>query len=223
MGKKIFISYKYEDYNVAPLSSVGVTKSRNYVDYLEEVLKKLGHICKCEHDGEDLSQLDDETIWGKLRDRIYDSSVTLVLISPGMKETGKRDRDQWIPWEIAYSLKETPRQDNTSHTNALAAIVLPDRNNSYDYYLENKSCCSSGCRLHHTNTLFYILRKNKFNISKPNKGPCAKGDTIWHGNCSYIEAVRWQNFIADPNLYINNACVRQEHIGDYDICKEVAE
>ena len=56
MGKKIFISYKYEDYDVASLSSVGVTKSRNYVDCLEEVLKKLGHICKCEHDGEDLSQ-----------------------------------------------------------------------------------------------------------------------------------------------------------------------
>lgn len=221
MGKKIFISYKYEDYDVAPLHPVGVTKSRNYVDCLERVLNKLGHICKCEHDGEDLSQLNDETIWGKLRNRIYDSSVTLVLISPGMKETGKRDRDQWIPWEISYSLKEMPRQDNTSHTNALAAIVLPNKNNSYDYYLENKSCCSSGCRLHHTNTLFYILRKNKFNISKPNKGPCVKGDMIWHGSCSYIEAVCWQDFISNPNLYIDKACDRQEHMDEYEICKEV--
>ncbi|MBQ9971700.1 MAG: TIR domain-containing protein [Elusimicrobiaceae bacterium] len=221
MGKKIFISYKYEDYNVAPLLSVGVTRSRNYVDRLEEVLKGLEHVCKCEHDGEDLSNLSDEAIWEKLRDRIYDSSVTLVLVSPNMKDPSKRERDQWIPWEVSYSLKETTRQDNTSHTNALVAIVLPDKNGSCDYYLENKNCCLTGCRLHHTDILFPILRKNKFNFSKPDKKSCVRGDTIWHGNCSYIEAVCWQNFISNPNLYIDKACDRQEHMDEYEICKEV--
>ena len=222
MGKKIFISYKYEDYNVAALPFLPVqTKSRHYVDELEKCLNKLEHICKCEHDGEDLSQLDDETIWEKLRDRIYDSSVTLVLISPGMREPYKREREQWIPWEIAYSLKETTRQDNTSHTNALAAILLPDKTNSYNYYLERKNCCLRGCQLHRTDTLFPILRKNKFNLSKPNKSRCDRGDVIWYGSCSYIEAVCWKDFIANPNLYIEKACVRQEHMDDYDICKEV--
>ena len=55
-----------------------------------------------------------------------------------MKEPGKWQRSQWIPWEICYSLKETTRSDRTSHNNAILAVILPDSSGSYDYYDEDK-------------------------------------------------------------------------------------
>lgn len=98
---------------------------------------------------------------GKLRNRIYDSSITIVMISPNMKESFKLDKKQWIPREISYCLKETSRINAngdavTSKTNAMLAVVLPDQYNSYNYYTYKNNCCDSSCRILKTNTLFDI-------------------------------------------------------------------
>lgn len=104
---------------------------RDYVTKFEEILDPSDNIYKGESEGEDLSSLSEETIWKKLKDRIYDSSVTVVFISPEMKESWKAEKDQWIPWEISYSLKEVSRKNKngdavTSRSNAMVAVVLPD-------------------------------------------------------------------------------------------------
>ena len=227
LGKKIFVSYKYADDQVENLTLGENSTVRDYIDKFEEKLDSSDNIYKGESQGDDLSDLSDDTIWEKLTNRIYDSSVTIVFISPGMRETWKKDRDQWIPWEVSYSLKETSRKNKngdsvTSHSNAMLAVVIPDENGSYSYYLEAKNCCSGGCTMHHTNRLFEIIKKNKFNrIKNASKRTCDNNDTIWSGTCSYIEAVKWSNFIVNYQKYVNSAVERQEHIDEYDICKEV--
>ena len=227
MGNKIFVSYKYGDNQVENLSVYSDSTVRDYVDEFERKLDSSDNIYKGESDGKDLSNLSDSTIWEKLKDRIYDSSVTVVFISPGMREWWKSDRDQWIPWEVSYSLKETSRRTEkgdsiTSHSNAIVAVVLPDSTGSYSYYLKSKSCCSGGCTMHCTNSLFSIIKKNKFNrVKNASNRNCDNNNTVWTGTCSYIEAVKWSSFIEDYQKYIEKAIERQENIDEYDICKEV--
>ena len=137
MGRKIFISYKYWDSNVyaVPRITTENPKVRDYVSWLEEKFKeRSSHYYKGESDNEDLSGKTDDYIWSKLKDKIYDSSLTIVLISPNMKESYRWEKSQWIPWEISYSIRETTRNNYTSHSNAILAVILPDRNNDYKYY-----------------------------------------------------------------------------------------
>lgn len=142
-GYKIFVSYKYRDNNVAPLQDsyleyICPTTVRDYVNVLESYFDKYtNNIYKGESDDTDLSDYDEYTIWSLLKDRIFDSSITIVLISPNIRERYRSERSQWIPWEISFSLKETTRNDRTSHSNAILAVVLPDRNYDYSYCFEN--------------------------------------------------------------------------------------
>ncbi len=233
MGKKIFISYKYADSNVENItdnkSFWGSCTVRNYVDDIENTLKdKTDHIYKGESDGEDLSQLSDSTIWEKLKDRIYDSTLTIVMLSKGMKEKYKEEKHQWIPQEISYSLKEVSRKDKngnpvTSRTNALLAVILPDVYGSYDYFTYKRTCCSSGCTCYEKNSsyIFNIMSGNLFNQKKPDCNSCDNGDTIYHGYPSYMYCVKWSDFVDDMEGYINKAYSIQDKQDGYNIQKEI--
>ena len=159
MGHKIFVSYKFADDQVKDLAGQQNSTVRDYVDELENYFDSSSHIYKGESSGEDLSELAEETIWSKLRDRIFDSTMTIVFISPGMKEPEKAEKDQWIPWEVSFSLRTTTRKNQngdtyTSNPNAMLAVVLPDADGSYDYFLEKKNCCAESWGL------FQILCKH---------------------------------------------------------------
>ena len=138
MGRKIFVSYKYKDNDVEKLSGVQQpTWPCDYVNYIVDNILQKDDIYKGENSDEDISSWTEDAIWEHLKDKIYDSTITIVLISPNMKEPGKWQRSQWIPWEISYSLRETTRNDRTSHNNSILAVVLPDKNGSYEYYDKN--------------------------------------------------------------------------------------
>lgn len=231
MGHKIFVSYKYADanvYNILGNGHWGLCTARNYVDVIEKELEESDDIYKGESDGEDLSQLTDEIIWSKLKDRIYDSSITIVILSKGMKETLKEERHQWIPQEISYSLRETPRKNKngdsiTSHTNALLAVVLPDINGDYSYFMEAKNCCSCGCTYYHKQSpfIFNIMRGNLFNQKQPDSNICTNNSTIYHGDYHYMLCVKWSDFKNNMSTYIDKALNIQAKKDEYDIQKTI--
>jgi hypothetical protein len=228
MANKIFISYKYGDSNVYPLKNGSAeilepTTVRTYVDKLQDYFEVTNFaINKGERDDEDLSDLSDNQIWEKLKDRIFDSTVTIVMISPNMKEAHQRDKSQWIPWEISFSLKETTRNDRTSRSNAVLAVVLPDSEGSYEYFATDRLCLNCKCHSWNTNILFTILHDNMFNQIKKTSIKCEKGlKRIYSGEPSYIKCVKWSNFKEKPQEYIKAAIEIKKSIDEYEIVKEV--
>lgn len=216
MARKVFVSYKYADEQVPDLDMYEVTTSilgtiqskrntrvRDFVDLLQE---KIGedNINLGEKDGESLAQFSDEHIETSLKNKIFHSSITIVMISRGMVSPDV-EYDQWIPWEVSYSLRTIQRENKTSRMNGVLGVVLPDKNNSYDWYYTNNQACNSVT--HHTGQLFEILKKNMFNIKNPTQRNC-NGSTINEGECSFIKTVKWNDFMQGNNFdYYIEKCI----------------
>ena len=218
MGRKIFITYKYGDPNVLNITGTSETKARHYVDVLQSHLAADDHINKGEADNESLAHFKDSTIESKLRDKIYDSSITIIIVSKGMKDVYAAERDQWMPWEISYSLREHSRDGRTSQSNAVLALVLPDQYASYDYFIKENTCSSCHCRTLETEFLFRIMKENMFNIKRAVRSDCAYHDAAskpYLGDSSYISSVKWSDFIGGISKYLDSACSINNKIDEY--------
>lgn len=219
MGKSIFVTYKYSDANVQALPGIfGPTTARDYVDKISTLINGEDHIYKGENDGESMQTLKDTTISSKLGDKIFYSSVTVIVISKGMRNLFLSENDQWMPWEISYSLKEQSRAGRLSKTNAMLAVVIPDQIGSYSHFFMDNPGCNSTSWM--TGNVFQIIRNNMFNVktSKADTRQC-NGATIYQGYSSYIHAVKWEDFKQDISKYIQIADAIKENIDDYEITK----
>lgn len=210
MGNKVFISYKYSDDSVKQLTNPNdlfatyrqvKTTARDYVDIIQRKLERDGiHINKGEKDNESLADFKTETIRSKLADKIFDSSVTIVLISPNMKDSWNSENDQWIPWEIAYSLKNKTRSDNISKRNAILAVILPNRYDNYNYV--------NSYRFY-----FDIIQKNLGNLHTQYDAYKLRNGC----SNSYILRCNWDNFISNPNGWIAAAIEIRDKGDKYNI------
>ncbi len=216
MGRKVFVSYKYGDTNVPDLNKKDVitlfghdhfisrpTKVRDYVDELQKLIGT-ENINLGEKDGESLAEFSDDTIVTTLKKRIAQCSITIVMISKGMK-TNEPEKDQWIPREVSYSLRSVPFKDFTKQMNGVLGIVLPDETGTYDwYYTENPQCNST---THNTYQLFKILKNNMFNIIEKKFKECNGTNIHITDEPSFIKTVRWDTFIYSTNnkYYIEKA------------------
>jgi hypothetical protein len=224
MGKKIFVSYKFNDDSVYPLNGKLKSTVRDYVDILEEKIDTSCHIYKGESNDDDLSGCPENYIWEQLKPRIYDSSITIIMISPNMRDYYRTESTQWIPWEISYSLKETTRNDRTSHSNAVFSVVLPYNLNTYDYFVKTCNHCFFSCNFYNSYFIFPIIYSNMLNKCDINYIYCNKyGEKIIspYEESSYIFAVKWNDFIADIDYSINRAMTLQRNIYNYNITKVV--
>lgn len=214
MGYKVFVSYKYGDKNVRAInktrdySLLNFTTTRDYVDILEEIIGK-DNIYKGEHDEEDLSHLSENEIWEKLKDKIYDSSITIVLITPNMIDTSKTEANQWIPWEISYSLKQMTRNGRISKSNGIISVVIPDRNNSYSYVMSDFFGMEK-------DSLFPIIKNNMNNLKFNHKSDTYKDD-------SYIGIVKWDTFINNMDSYLKKAEQKSKNVDEYKLNTSISK
>lgn len=228
MAKKVFISYKYKDEKVAKLQDSYYeevdgemkynnrnTRVRDYVDLLQNKIGR-DNINLGERDGESLADFSDGEIETALKSRIRQCSVTIVIISKGMKVINQTQNEQWIPWEISYSLRTVPTGGYTKQMNAILGVVLPDENGNFDWYYTSNSNCN--CTTHHIGQLFGILNKNMFNIYEKEYRECEGIQIHVTSEPSFIKTVKWNDFMNGDsyNSYIDNAVQIKESKDLYD-------
>lgn len=228
MGRKVFVSYKYADEKVAKLKDYfweevdgefkfnwRKTRVRDYVDLLQEKIG-IDNMNLGEKDSESLEDFSDQYIETELKRRIRQCSVTIVMISKGMK-TIEQEKNQWIPWEISYSLRTVPTGSYTKQMNAVLGIVLPDEYGTYDwYYRENPNCNSV---THFTGQLFKILRDNMFNIQDKVFRECNGSKIHVTDEPSFIKTVKWEDFMTGNkyNDFIDKAIEIKNNKILYDV------
>lgn len=191
MMHKTFISYKYSE-------------SRQLRDDIISALGKNATYYKGENiDSKDMTDLKRETIRKNLANMMYDTSVTIVILSPDMRKS------EWIGWEISYCLKKVKRKDRKSQRNGVVAVIKKV-SGSYSWfkYSEGNSI------KYHMNKIQPIIAKNHFNSNPPKK---TNGSYDWL-NGSYITFVEEGDFLNDPQKYIDNAYEKSEGDGKgYDL------
>lgn len=135
---------------------------------------------------------------------MYDTSVTIIILSPHMKDS------KWIDWEIEYCLKNITRKDRTSHTNGIVGVISKI-NGSYDW-LKYNATNNDGCKVsrYHTEMLYDIINNNRYNQNPPvyscNTCQCVNSLTG-----SYIAFVEEDDFLANPQKYIDSAYNKSEN------------
>ena len=135
---------------------------------------------------------------------MFDTSVTIVIISPNMKES------KWIDWEIEYCLKNITRKDRTSHTNGVVGVIMKvdGKYDWFKYSTTNSDNCSVSS--YHDFKTFDIINKNRYN-QDPKKYSCDKCKCVNALTGSYIAFVEEDDFLGNPIKYINNAYDKSEN------------
>ncbi len=202
MAHKTFISYKYsEAQNLRDDIILALGDDATY--YMGET-----------SDSPDLSDTSTENIKRVLSDMMYDTSVTIVIISPHMKDSN------WIDWEIEYCLKDETRKNRTSHTNGIVGVIMK-YNGGYDWFKHN-SVNYDGCHssYYEESFLYDIIKNNRFN-QDPMRYSCPVCKTVNPLTGSYIAFVEEEEFLKNPHFYINNAYDKSENDAEgYKLTKQ---
>ncbi len=190
MPRKTFISYKYSEAQTVRdriLEALGADATY----YQEET-----------SDSPDLTDTSTENIKQTLTDMMYDTSVTIVVISPSIKQS------KWVDWEIEYSLKEISRKGRTSKTNGVIGVIQAVNGGSD--WLATTTTKNDGCTVRSIAEakLYPIIADNRYNQKKKTY-TCLNCKTYSPLNGSYVSLVDESDFIADPDKYIENAAPPQ--------------
>jgi len=201
MAKKTFISYKYHEAR----------------DLRNKIIEKLGDDAKY-YRGEtsispNLSDATTDRIKEHLKNMIFSTSVTIVIISPRMKES------KWIDWEIEYSLHNYKRGDITSGSNGIVGVIM-NINGSSDWIKIHSINTHGVYKVQFRNEYLYpIISENHYNSNPPLKhcDDCNTYDSI---NGSFITMVDEDEFLRYPSYYINNAYDKSKQLYNYKLKKE---
>jgi hypothetical protein len=202
MARETFIAYKYSEAQ----------------DVRDEIIRQLGDDASYYQgetaDSPDLTDTSVENIKENLKDMIFGTSVTIVIVSPNLKFS------KWVDWEIEYSLKEYKRGNTTSRTNGIVGVVMKV-NGNYDWLIssyQNPDGCST--RSIDNTRLYDIINNNRFNLNTVNKFSCPTCEAFDQLDGSFISLIEQDRFLGSPRHFIENSYIKSKSIENYKLSKQ---
>lgn len=202
MATKVFISFRFSD---------GKEIKDELVDLFDESTEVINR-----SEDVDRSQMSEDTIQEYLYEKLKDTSVTIVLLTPEAVSYRKNwigNYDDWLYDELRYSLED--RKNN--RTNGIVAVYTDDAKNMI---LESSSHYCSHCQeTKSCRTLKFfdnLARKNMLNIKQSYKKNLCN-DLYDDSHDSYISLVSLEEFKQDHTKYIDNAKDKRDRLHEFNI------
>lgn len=206
MGHKVFVSYKFSE-------------AADTRDKIMRALEGNGAYYKGEV-GYKALDIADNTMKQYLGSMIFDSTVTVVIISPNVTQS------KWVDWEIKYSLENHTRRDRSSGRNGIVCVIQkqPDYSSPkagyYNGYNENSNWAynkfSSGKDLKRgvLPNLIWRNMKDSFQDSTTYRG-FLRSDESNTDRKDYCIVVAESTFLLNPAKYIDEAYNRAYDYNNY--------
>lgn len=206
MATKVFISFRFSD---------GKDIKDELVDLFDESTEVINR-----SEDVDRSQMSEDTIQEYLYEKLKDTSVTIVLLTPEAVSYRKNwigNYDDWLYDELRYSLED--RKNN--RTNGVVAVYTKE---AKELLLEESTHNCSQCQeVKSCRTLKYfnnLVRKNMLNIkSSYKRNPC--NDLYDNEYDSYVSLVSLENFKRDYKKHIENTKVKRDRLHEFGIYKRM--
>lgn len=198
MSRRVFVSFRYHDGHL-------------YKEKLDKIFDESTKIINCSEDV-NRSQLSEDSIKRYLYNKLSNTSVTIVILTPEavnyQKNIWSNSYDDWIYDEVRYSLDD--RVGN--RTNGLVAVYTDEAKPLI------MDVASNGRKtIHHFNNLVY---ENMMNVKPEFKVNKEEGifDSRWDSYCSLVS---WSEFIGNYRKYIDEAAKKRDVIDHYKITKRM--
>ena len=202
MATKVFISFRFSD---------GKEIKDELVDLFDESTEVINR-----SEDVDRSQMSEDTIQEYLYEKLKDTSVTIVLLTPEAVSYRKNwigNYDDWLYDELRYSLEDK----KNNRTNGVVAVYTDD---AKDMILESSSHYCSHCQeTKSCRTLKFfdnLARKNMLNIKQSYKKNLCN-DLYDDSHDSYISLVSLEEFKQDHTKYIDNAKDKRDRLHEFNI------
>ncbi len=207
MKRKAFVSFRFAD-------------GSEYKDEIIELLTKKDLIID-KSESVDRSHMSEESIQEYLYEKLRDTSITIVILTPKAinykKDWISGKYDDWLYDELRYSLYE--RKGNT--LNAVIAIYTEDSKSTL-MYTTTKTCneCNKEHKSSTINDFENLVRKNMMNVkAQYKKNPCTGYYDSEYD--SYISLVPYNDFKSNPKYYMDIALEKRSQSNNYDIVKRM--
>ncbi|EMF0511255.1 TIR domain-containing protein [Enterococcus hirae] len=206
MATNVFVSFRFDD-------------GKELKDELVELFDISTEVINRSEDV-DRSEMTEDTIQSYLYDKLKNTSVTIVLLTPkavNYKKNCIGEYDDWLYDELRYSLED--RKSN--RTNGVVALYTDE---SKSMLIESSIHKCSVCNKERNSSTILnfdnLVRKNMLNVKEQYKfNTC--NNLYDRDKDSYISLVHFDDFKTDYQKYIDSAKEKRDRKEEFNLVKRM--